>query len=851
MMLSSSSVYATHNRAGEIIYEKISGLTYRVTVITYTVESSIHADRPEIDLFWGDGSVETVLRSNGPVNGNGERLGVVLEDDVKRNEYTATHTYAGPSTYTISFEDQNRNAGVKNMFNSVNLSFFVESTLVINPFVGENRSPELLYPPLDRACITELFVHNPGVYDADGDSITYTLIPNKAEGGDDVPGYTFLGATIDATGTFTWTPTETGEYNFAILIEEWRNGIFLGSILRDLQVIVFNCDNDPPVLNVPSPHCLIAGDTLEFNVSATDSESAQEINLSAVSGIFEISNPATFPNVQGFGQVEGDLYWETNCNHIRNSDYSILFTATDNGTPVELSSQSTAEVRVVAPPLIIDTIIPQGINPVIYWSASDCDNIVGYRLYKGDYFNYLPDDCETGVPAYTGYELLATLTAEELLYEDVLDQDVLDDRSCYMVIAYYADGSESIASNEYCFEFTKSVPVITNVSVLNTSVDTGKIEVKWTQPFEIDSILTPGPFEYNLIRRNSAGEEVIVFESSELTDTTYVDSLLNTQDQKYSYRVEFFNRTVGNDFIIGTSRIANSLYLNIDETDQTLILYLDENVPWTNNQYRVYLEDPIDSDNFVLVDSSFNDTIVIDTLNNLQRYGYRIESVGGYLADYLPSPLENFSQKQYGTPLDTIPPCLPSFEVDHDCIESFNNLSWLLDSSCASDIDYYNIYYKAFLDAEFELIETVQVESELAFSHNNLNSVAGCYYITGVDTFANETLIRGNGQCFDNCPVYELPNVFTPNTSFVPFPHQYIESISIKIYNRWGNLVQEYEGGPDFSWDGTEMLNNQRVSDGVYFYVCQVNEIRLSGIVPRQIKGYVQVLSSLKSNQNQ
>ena len=42
-------VHATHNRAGEITYEHISGFTYKITITTYTEESAVTADRCELN----------------------------------------------------------------------------------------------------------------------------------------------------------------------------------------------------------------------------------------------------------------------------------------------------------------------------------------------------------------------------------------------------------------------------------------------------------------------------------------------------------------------------------------------------------------------------------------------------------------------------------------------------------------------------------------------------------------------------------------------------------------------------------------------------------------------------------
>ena len=45
--------FATHNRAGEITYKHVEGLTYEVLITTYTKSSAL-ADRPLLYLRWGD-----------------------------------------------------------------------------------------------------------------------------------------------------------------------------------------------------------------------------------------------------------------------------------------------------------------------------------------------------------------------------------------------------------------------------------------------------------------------------------------------------------------------------------------------------------------------------------------------------------------------------------------------------------------------------------------------------------------------------------------------------------------------------------------------------------------------------
>ena len=49
-------------------------------------------------------------------------------------------------------------------------------------------------------------------------------------------------------GDFVWyTPVDTGKYNVAINIEEWRFGVKIGNITRDMQINVYETENNPPV----------------------------------------------------------------------------------------------------------------------------------------------------------------------------------------------------------------------------------------------------------------------------------------------------------------------------------------------------------------------------------------------------------------------------------------------------------------------------------------------------------------------------------------------------------------------------------------------------------------------------
>jgi hypothetical protein len=257
ILFSFANLYATHNRAGEITYVQLSALTYEITVTTFTYTLS-SADRPELTVEWGDNTSSVA-----------PRLEITaLPNYYRKNVYKINHTYPGPGVYIIVVQDPNRNYGVQNIPNSVNVVFSVRTILLVNPSMGLNNTPVLLNPPYDKAAKGHLFIHNPGAYDPDGDSLSYKLTVCTREDGRPIENYTLPPATnkfyVDSiSGDLVWdTPADTGKYNVAMEIQEWRNKMKIGIVVRDMQIEVYNTKNNPPVNGPLKDFCVEAGDTV-------------------------------------------------------------------------------------------------------------------------------------------------------------------------------------------------------------------------------------------------------------------------------------------------------------------------------------------------------------------------------------------------------------------------------------------------------------------------------------------------------------------------------------------------------------------------------------------------------------
>ena len=887
LLLSLSNSFATHNRAGEITYQHISGRTFKIIITTYTNTNPLttQADRCDLPVNFGDGDSAIAPRVNGPSFLCNTADGQTIVTYTKKNIYEIIHTYPGDGSYIIRMDDPNRNAGICNIPNSVDQSFYLQTELIINTWLGPNSSPTLLNPPIDKACVGECFEHNPGAFDADGDSLHYSLTSCYALGGP-IFGYSLppnmSANSIDALkGDLVWcTPPMICQYNIAILIKEYRRSpydnqyYYVGSILRDMQIDVAACTNTSPKIDPINDTCIVAGTNLNFLVTATDAQ-LNVVTLNASGGPFQLNPAATFTSIPSLSPVTGQFNWNPSCAQVQLLPYLVTFKATDSHPTTPLVDFESVFIRVIAPAPTGLTAIPSGTSMNLNWNTAACSNtsgnnpLLGYLVYRKNSCDiWEPDACETGVPSYTGYTQIGTTLPSNTTFTDNNNgQGLINgvDYS-YIIVAYYSDGSQSYASENTCAQLVRDVPIITNVSVISTGTN-DSILIRWIKPIgsssNLDTIANPPPYEYRLMQAQGFNPATSAFTQVasyiqptfyQLTDSSFISTGLNTKDTAYTYRVDFYS----NSLFKGSTSTASSVFLTTAPADKKINLSWQEFVPWTNYRYDIYRAIPVGSSNYVLIDSTVSPTYIDTGLVNGVDYCYKVVSVGQYSDVNLPRPLYNSSQIKCERPIDLVPPCQPIFTVVNDCDLFHNTLSWTNPNTyCSDDATQYNLYFSATMDGTLELIYSSTDMDDTTYTHNYLfegiPSVAGCYALTAVDSTGNESPVITK-ICVDNCPVYELPNVFTPNGDgqndlFIPLPYRFVKDIDIKIYDRWGLLMFQ-TSNPDILWNGNNQSTKTLCTDGTYFYVCIVNEIRIDGIKPNVLRGFVQLIKQKAAPNN-
>ncbi|SNC66814.1 gliding motility-associated C-terminal domain-containing protein [Hymenobacter gelipurpurascens] len=933
------AAFATHLRAGDI-QAKTDTTAARnprrifFKMVVYESSAGTTVTEDEVTIFFGDGtfSGERAIKrvSKTPVGCDGTTF---------RNVYYFEHTYPAPGQYTVHYVSENRSIGVRNMVESASQSFYVSSFITIDPALGINRSPILNAPAYDRAGLRQVFLHNPAASDPDGDSLSYELTPSRyvpggvpavlAQTGNNrntpIPvtsiGFVFPNAVGSAvqvpyvgppvgvdgsaaifdqnplTGQIVWNaPATAGDYNFAFKVREWRRiagsrARLIGEYTRDMQVTVGNNNNLRPTITVPADLCVIAGTPVTGLVTATDPEN-QPVLLSAFGGM--LPRPASFTQTApGPPTARGTFTWTPTCLNIQSEPHQVLFKAEDrplNNCGATLIDERVWRIRVIGPAPQNLRVAQVGNTAQLNWESYTCQNpgaqILIFR--KENESNFTPGDCETGIPASAGYTQIGSVAVGSRTFIDDRNGLGLErgKKYCYRIYVQFARpaGGESIASNEACLTLQGRSARFTNVTVDRTAATNGQITVRWTKPAPTASF--NAPVGYRLYR--AVGQAGTTFPTTplrtitNLNDTTFVDTEvgLNTLDNAYVYKLEFFSNTLAtpnSPVLVETTGPASSVRVNTaaDLLTNAVTLTWTYNVPWDNSKrpstiYRregttgTYL--PIAKVTGTTTGGTYVDRgTVRGPLVKGNTYCYYVKTNGTYDIAR-PDSLINLSQERcvvlspvLCTPVLTLKPIncdslasrlfeLPATPASGQIYT--NNLSWTLSNQptadCSRNVASYILYYAPTPNDSLQVLATVP-GTQTTYAHTGLKSAQGCYAVRAVDAAGTRSLLS-NTACNDNCLLFLLPNIFTPNgdgknDTFRPKVFSPIKRTNVKIFNRWGVKIYESDKDPLINWTGGgsgEGGQGAKASEGMYFYQAEVEFGDANG-TKRTFKGWLQL----------
>ncbi len=239
--------------------------------------------------------------------------------------------------------------------NLINTATAIEigETAVINLKDGyKNSSPKFLNKAAPYVCLNEQYCFSQGSYEVDGDSLVFELIDPVgivyyAGYSKDHPISSSTPVTFDTkTGDICFKPTNLEVTVFAFKVSEYRKGKFVGSVSRDMQVIVTPCTNNLPYLkgidgNGNYAVTVCGGNNVCFNIPSFDADNNQNLTLEWNAGIPN----ATFNPGSG-SRPTGKFCWATKTSDSRDEPYLFSVTVYDNNCPLLGYQTYTFSVKV-------------------------------------------------------------------------------------------------------------------------------------------------------------------------------------------------------------------------------------------------------------------------------------------------------------------------------------------------------------------------------------------------------------------------------------------------------------------------------------------------------------------------
>lgn len=400
LLLFSSGLHATHLMGGSMTYE-YQGMvganqSYKVTLKIYRYCDPAAGGTASLDpsMFLG-------IYKQDPANPTNDKLWFATENLALINSTFITPPSPGvdcsfsttvcveegifeadillppdPGGYHLMVERCCRNGNIANLSTpgSIGQTYYC----FIPPAPIINSSPQFSDIPVPFICSGDTVTIVNNAVDPDGDQLVYSFeIPFSGYSSSVIavpdpqfdnnpyampvppvlynPGYSLASpfgaggaAFIDTqTGLTRYYIPNQGFFVVAIEIKEYRNGVLIASVRRDIQLIAILCPvNATPVISTASGggqtnFTIDEGQTLCFPVTFTD-PNGDSLFMTSSGTVFNsavINPPASLANANGDGIVTSQFCWSTECGQARLAPYQFIVSVIDNGCPPKTTNQ--------------------------------------------------------------------------------------------------------------------------------------------------------------------------------------------------------------------------------------------------------------------------------------------------------------------------------------------------------------------------------------------------------------------------------------------------------------------------------------------------------------------------------
>ena len=367
--------YATHSESADLTYKCLGGNQYQFTLSFYRDCAPGAAAAPgsvTINCLSVSCNKNFNVTLN-PVPGTGIEVSPLCASassqctnaaspnpGVQQFIYQGTVTLpAACNDWVFGFTQCCRNGAITTINTPLSDNVYVEAHLDNLNFPCDN-SPTFSTLPIPFVCVNQTYCFSHGATDIDGDSLSYSLITPKINPTATVTYIAPYTATQplastplvtfnSATGDICMTPTVLQRTVLAVLVQEWRNGQLVGSVIRDMQVAIFPCSNTTPYLNGINntgvyTKTVCYPSTVSFNIPSFDADTVfnagfipnfQNTTLTWNSGIPGASfTTSAHIAPSGSSLAIGTFTWTPLASDISTTPHCFVATVKDNNCPI-------------------------------------------------------------------------------------------------------------------------------------------------------------------------------------------------------------------------------------------------------------------------------------------------------------------------------------------------------------------------------------------------------------------------------------------------------------------------------------------------------------------------------------
>ncbi len=375
-----TEAYASHAQSADLTYQCIGGNQYQLSLSFYRDCAGANAPNSVNINFSSISCNQNFNATLQPIPGTGLDVTPICQNvqtQCNNGNYPGVQEYiyrgivtlpAQCTDWVFSFTLCCRNAAINNIQNPGGENIYVEARLN-NLNFNCNSSPTFSNAPIPFVCVGQNYCFNHGATDIDGDSLVYSLVAPATGPNTTViytAGYSALQPVLSnppitfnsQTGDICMTPTQLEVDVLSVLVQEYRSGVFVGSVVRDIQLRTIVCTNNNPYLlgiNGNGQYSLTAcaGSNINFTIPTYDVDVPQNVFINWNNGIVNASFTSN-----GANRPTGTFNWTPGQNDISNVPHCFTITVTDDNCPYNGSQTYSFCITVSGMNLVTSTTVP-------------------------------------------------------------------------------------------------------------------------------------------------------------------------------------------------------------------------------------------------------------------------------------------------------------------------------------------------------------------------------------------------------------------------------------------------------------------------------------------------------------